>query len=95
MIDITESARYELKRLLSSKVDNSYARLRLIARGKGNLGLGIDIELPGDEVMEHEGSGLLVVERELAASLKGITIDVDDTAEGPQLVIIEKSSSQQ
>ena len=91
MIDVTESARYELKRILSATVDNSYARLRLIARGQGDIGLGIDIELPGDEIVEHDGSGLLVVEHEVAASLKDITIDVDDTAEGPQLVILEKA----
>ena len=91
MIEVTESARQELKRILSSNVDNSYARLRLIARGQGHLGFGIDVELPGDEVVEHEGSGLLLVEHELATSLKGITIDVDDTAEGPQLVMHEKS----
>ena len=91
MINITESARDELKRILSSKVDNSYARLRLLDRGKGHLGLGIDIELPSDHVVEHEGSGLLVVDRELASSLAGVTIDVEDTNEGTQLIICEKS----
>ena len=91
MIDVTDRARQELKKILSSNVDNSYARLRLIDRGEGSLGLGIDIESPGDEVVEHEGEGLLLVEYELASSLDGITIDIDDTAEGPQLVTYEKS----
>ena len=91
MIDVTVCARQELKKILSSKVDNSYAFLRLIARGQGRLGLGIDIESPGDEVVEYEGSGLLLVEHELAESLKGVTIDVDDTPDGTQLVICAKS----
>jgi len=91
MISVSESARQELKKILSSNVDNSYALLRLIDRGQGRLGLGIDIELPGDEVIEYEGSALLLVERRLATSLKGITIDTDDTAEGPQIVIQEIS----
>ena len=90
MIDVTDSARQELKRILSSSVDNSYARLRLVDRGQGCLGLGIDIELPGDEVIEHEGSGLLLVGHELASSLESVTIDVDDTPDGTQLVICEK-----
>ena len=91
MIEVTESARQELKKLLSSKVDYSYARLRLIDRGQVDLGLGIDVELPGDEVVEHDGSGLLVVESELAASLDKITLDFEDSTTGAQLVIIERS----
>ena len=86
MVDVTDSARRELKRILSSNVDNSYALLRLIDRGEGSLGLGIDIKSPGDEVIEHDGEELLLVECELAYNLKGVTIDIDDTTEGPQLV---------
>jgi Fe-S cluster assembly iron-binding protein IscA len=94
MIDITDRALKELKRILSYSVDYSYGRLRLIDRGKGHLGLGIDIELPGDEVVEYEGSGLLVMEQRLAASLDGITIDVDDTDGSAQLVIVGEPKSQ-
>ncbi|MFQ5997140.1 MAG: hypothetical protein ACE5KP_05900 [Dehalococcoidales bacterium] len=93
MINVTERARQELKRILTASVDNWYARLRLIPRGEGRIGLGIDIEMPGDEVVEYEGSGLLVVEHELAASLEGVILDVEDNGEGAQLVICEKSPS--
>ena len=93
MINITERARKELKRILSSKVDYSCGRLRLVDRGQGNLGLGIDIELPGDEVVEYEGSGLLVVEHELAASLEGVILDVEDIGKCTQLVLFERSHS--
>ena len=94
MIGVTDRALKELKRILSYSVDYSYGRLRLIDRGKGHLGLGIDIELPGDEVLEYEGSGLLVVEQKLAASLNGITIDVDDNNGSAQLVIVGESKGQ-
>ena len=87
MIGVTESARQELKRILSAKVDMPQARLRLTARGQGQLGLGIDIEMPGDEVVEHEGSKVLIVEHRLATSLEGVTLDVEDTPQGLQLVI--------
>lgn len=90
MIEVTNKARHELKKILTSSVDNSYARLRLIARGEGRLGLGIDVELPGDEVIEYDGSGLLLIGHELVSSLEGITLDIDDTAEETQLVINEK-----
>ena len=90
MIDVTERARQELKRILSEKVDMRQACLRLIARGQGKLGLGIDIEVPGDQVVEYEGTKVLIVEPGLATNLKGVTLDVDNTSEGPELVISEK-----
>ena len=91
MINITDRARKELKKMLASSVDNWYARLRLVSREQGSLGLGIDIEMPGDEVVEYEGAGVLVVEQGLAANLEGIILDVEDTTEGTQLVLCEKN----
>ena len=80
-----------MKRLLANKVDWPGARLRLVDRGQGKLGLGIDIEAPEDQVVDYEGEKLLIVEPELASNLKRITLDVDDTPDGVELVICEKS----
>ena len=91
MIEITEHAKQELNRLLIAKVDWPGALLRLIDRGKGKLGLGIDIQKPGDLMIEYDGKRLILVESELATSLADITLDVDDTPDGPELVIIEKA----
>ena len=93
MINVTDRARQELKRILSDTVDMPQARLRVIDRGQGKLGLGIDIEEPSDELVEHDGSTVLVVERRLAMSLKGVTLDVDDTVEGPEIVICYEPES--
>ena len=90
MINVTERAKQELKRLLYQKVDWPEARLRLMDRGQGILGLGLDIELPGDQIVEYHGIEVLNVEPELAAKIKGITLDVDDTPQGAELVIDEK-----
>ena len=87
MIGVTERAKEILKAILSDHVDNSQASLRLIPDSEGQLGLGIDIEQPEDQVVEHEGSKVLVVEKGLADTLKGVTIDAEDTPEGPELVI--------
>ncbi len=87
MVSVTGRARQELKRILEASVDMPQSRLRLMDRGKGDLGLGIDIEMPGDELVRYDGSTVLVVEHELAISLKGITLDVDDTATGPEIVV--------
>ena len=53
MVNVTERAKQELKTLLSKKVDWPQACLRLMDRGEGILGLGIDIEQPGDPNAHH------------------------------------------
>ena len=90
MITITESAKQELKNILSANADNPQARLRLTTDNQGQLGLGIDIEQPGDQVVEHKGSAVLVVEEGLAASLEGVTLDTQDTPEGPKLIVSQE-----
>ncbi len=94
MIYITERAKQELKRLLDTKVNWPGARLRFMDRGQGRFGLGIDIEKPDDVVMEYEGAKLMVIEPSLASDLKHFTLDVDDTPDGPELVIIEEVTKQ-
>ena len=94
MIGVTKRAKERLKEILSANVDNPEAGLRLTLNEAGQLGLGVDIEVKGDEVVEHEGSKVLMVEKELAGRLVGLTIDVEDTAEGAQLVIVGEPKGQ-
>ena len=90
MIYVTERAKQELKRLLTASVDWPEARLRLMDRGQGKLGLGIDIESQDDHIIEYNGTNLLIVEPGLDTNFKQVTLDVDDTPEGVELVIIEE-----
>jgi Fe-S cluster assembly iron-binding protein IscA len=87
MIDVTEQAKKELKELLDKNVDNPEACLRLKTNDDGKLGLGIDVEKPDDQVLEYEGSKLLVMETGLADKLKDAALDVVDSEEGRRLVI--------
>jgi Fe-S cluster assembly iron-binding protein IscA len=87
MIFVTEQAKGELKKLLAAKVDWPGARLRLMDRGEGKLGLGVDIESPGDIVLEHEGVRLLLVEAGLASKLDDVILDVESGTCGAELVI--------
>jgi len=87
MLTVTESAKQELKKILSAKVDNPQAGLRLVTSGSGQFGLSIDVETPGDQVVVHEGSKVLLVEGELTTQLERHTLDIEDTAEGPALVL--------
>ena len=88
MLQVTENAKVELKRLLDKKVDWPGARLRLLERTGGALGLGIDIQSGKDHVVEYEGSALLVVESELADRIN-VLLDVNATPQGVELVISE------
>ncbi len=88
MVAVTERARQELKRLLKANTDKPEACLRLKTNDEGQLRLAIDVEKHGDQVVEHEDSKVLLVEKELADTLEGITIDVEDTPQGAKLVIL-------
>jgi Fe-S cluster assembly iron-binding protein IscA len=94
MIYVTERAKEELKKLLTISVDWPGACLRLIDRGQGKLGLGVDIRMNDDQLVEYEGKTLLLVDPELASGLQLITLDVDDTDKGPELVISESKEEE-
>jgi Fe-S cluster assembly iron-binding protein IscA len=89
MIEVSEQAKVELKRILMNHVDNPQAGFRLTPAEFGLFGLGIDVEMPGDEVVEHEGSKVLLIAKELAVNLQGITMDVKDTPDGLKIVLLE------
>jgi Fe-S cluster assembly iron-binding protein IscA len=89
MINVTDKAKRTLKRILADSVDWPGARLRLMDRGQGQLGLGVDIEAEGDKVVHCDGLIVLIVAPDLAANLKQVTLDAEDTADGSELIIIE------
>ena len=93
MLSITEQAKQKLKNILDTYVEMPQARLRLCDRGEGELGIGIDIEESEDKVIEHKGERILVVNNRLADKLVNITIDVDETSSGPELVICGQFAS--
>ena len=92
MIGVTKRAKEVLKGILSEKVDNPQAGLRLITSGqRDQFALSIDVEMPGDHVVEHKGSKVLLVEEGLATRFTGTTLDIEDTPEGPMLVLFQES----
>jgi Fe-S cluster assembly iron-binding protein IscA len=92
MLSVTERAKERLKSILSSKVDNPQASLRLTATAHGEYGLRVDVEAPGDKVVKHKGIKVLVVESKLASKLDGVTLDVEDTPDGPELAIFKDNT---
>ena len=88
MVTVTEAAKQELGRILASaNVDDPTLGLRLAAGERGQFGLVLDSEKEGDQVVEHEGSKVLLVGQELIELLEGLTIDCQETDKGAHLVI--------
>jgi Fe-S cluster assembly iron-binding protein IscA len=90
MLQVTLGAKEVLKEVLSANSEEPEAGLRLTMNNAGELGLGIDSEKEGDQVVEHEGSKVLFVEQVLSEQLEGFAIDMVDTPEGARLTILKK-----
>lgn len=88
MITVTESAKQTLGRTLASTgVEDPEIgfRLNTIAPGEYNLVPGK--ERQGDQVVEHKGRKVLLIGDDISRALDGRTIDRDEIAREPRLVI--------
>lgn len=85
-LTVTDGAKQRLKELLLANSDDPSSGLRL-AVASGQCGLLLDQEAPGDYVIELEGLKVLLVEPELAALLAGATLAIEDTPQGPKVVL--------
>ncbi len=58
--------------------------------GQIELGLGLDRPQEGDQVVEHNGKKVLLVDESTGDMLDGVTLDVVDTPDGQQLTISQE-----
>jgi len=75
MFNVTERARAKLKELLTIESADESVALRLGKTASGELGVFADRERPDDQVVEHEGTAVLLIGREIAENVEGTTID--------------------
>ena len=90
MLTVTESAKQLPKETILAHSDDPEAGLRLSMKPPGQLGIMLDSEAEGDQVVEHEGAKVLLVASELAPVIDGVTLDVQDTPDGPKLVVLKE-----
>lgn len=88
MLTVTSEAKQLLLEALLANTDDPEVGLRLALGPGGQLALVLDKEAEGDQVVEHEGSKVLLVGAELAFVVDGVTIDVRDTEDGPRLIVL-------
>ena len=88
MLKVTEGAKELLRETLLGETDDPEIGLRLLREESGQLRLKLDKEELGDQVVEYEGVNVLLVKSELAAELEGITLDVQDNADGVKKLVV-------
>ena len=94
MLTVTESAKQFLKETLAAHSDDLEKCQRLVLEPSGQLGLVLGIEGKDDQVVEHEGAKVLLISPEVAPAVEQLTLDVKDTADGPQLVVLKEKMEQ-
>ena len=88
MLKVTDRAKQRLKELLASVGGQGREfSLRLVIDPPGRLGLVPGREGYGDQVVEHEGTTVLLIADEVLPALDGMTLDLEDTPEGPKLAV--------
>ena len=80
MLEITDRARVELKRLQQDNLAGPRQAVRLRACD-GKLSLTIDAPHPGDSLFRHEHALVLIVEQGLSASLAQRVLDFPGPAD--------------
>lgn len=94
MLQVTTEARTELHDMLLRALaqqppsDGAAVGFRLVsseAEEGTQLGLTLDAPRQGDEIVEHEGHSVLILDPVTTQILGGLTLDVVETPEGRQL----------
>jgi Fe-S cluster assembly iron-binding protein IscA len=59
------------------------------------LGLGLDRPQEGDQIFEHHGKKILILDEAVGDLLDGATIDAVDTPDGQRLTISQDAANQE
>ena len=86
-LTVTEKATEALKGLLETHEHEPEQVLRLISDEEGNHGLQLDVPKEEDQVVEHDGETVMVIDPALSDDLTGNVLDLKETPSGANLTI--------
>jgi len=86
-LTVTEKATEALRGLLEVHDHEPEQVLRLISDGEGNHGLQLDVPRAEDQVVEHEGETVMVIDPALSDDLTGNVLDLKETPTGVSLTM--------
>ncbi len=94
MVVVTELAKEALLQLrLRADIDQPEVGLRLAADPEGEWKLFPDRTKAGDQIVEHGGSRVLLIDRETSQILEGTRVDCKEAAKGTIELVITRSES--
>ena len=86
MIQVTERARETFKNKLEDLIERPGVILR-ISRTDANLEIFPDTLKDDDQIIEHDGRAVLLIDQEVSETLADTTIDVEEHADGVRVVV--------
>jgi len=93
MIQVTERAREICKNRLEDLIERPGVTLRGVMLRIGATGSGLEI-FPDDtlkdddQIIEHDGRAVLLIDHEVSEMLVDTTIDVEEHADGARFVVL-------
>jgi Fe-S cluster assembly iron-binding protein IscA len=86
MIQVTERARETFKNTLEDLIQSPGVMLRI---GSTDSGLEIfpDTLKDDDQIIEHDGRAVLLIDQDVSETLADTTIDVEEHADGARFVV--------
>ena len=93
MLEVTEIARERLKVLLDANTEDPEDGIRLTLGEDQKLDIVISKEKPGDQVIEHEGAKVLLLEPIVAEALSNIIVDTEDSSSDSKFILREKTEN--
>lgn len=87
MVTVTERAAEELRGRLLAETSDPEVGFRLLPAADGTFVLILGTKLSGDEVVEYQGSKVLLIGIEYTRAFEGLTVDCDDTPGGVTLFV--------
>jgi hypothetical protein len=85
VVRVTERAAEELRRRLLAETSDPEVGVRLLPAPGGTFVLILGTELSGDEVVEYQGSKVLLIGIEYTRAFGSLTVDCYDAPEGVSL----------
>lgn len=100
MINVTPEAKDVLHDMLQQSTDDEELGIRLVpavppeGEGGGQVALGMTLDRSGegDQIVEHNGRKVLILDPTMSQLLEGDTIETVDTPEGKRLALNRKAA---
>jgi len=87
MLTVTEKAKQELKKMLLNRSEDTNKALRIEFKEPAQVGLVVDEEKEGDQVIQLGDMNILLIGEDVAQIFDGVVLDVREDQNGSKLVV--------